>query len=166
MVCQITTLSADDWEEVRAIYEEGIDTGQATFETTVPSWPEWDAAKRPNCRLVARRGTQVIGWAALNAVSRREAYAGVAEAAIYVAESERGQGAGRLLLEALIAEAEEAGIWTLQAAVFPENAASTGLFKACGFRTVGTRERIAKHHGVWRDTLLLERRSHVVEGKR
>ena len=152
----------DDWQAVRAIYREGMETNQATFETTVPSWAEWDAAKRPDCRFVARRGKQVIGWAALNAVSRRAVYDGVAEVGIYVTELERGQGVGRMLLEALIKAAERAGLWTLQASVFPENKASIGLFKACGFRAVGYRRLIARHHGVWRDTLLLERRSDVV----
>ena len=155
-------MSADDWEAVRGIYQEGIDTGQATFETAVPSWSEWDQVRLPVCRLVARRGKHVIGWAALSPVSGRAAYSGVAEAAIYVSEEERGRGVGRRLLETLIEAAEEAGIWTLQAAVFPENEASIGLFESCGFRTVGYRERIAKHHGVWRDTIILERRSDVV----
>jgi phosphinothricin acetyltransferase len=150
---------ADDWEDVRAIYQEGIDTGQATFETSVPSWTEWDEARRANCRFVARRENQVVGWAALSPVSRREVYAGVAEVAVYVSKKEYGKGIGKCLLEALIAAAEEAGIWTLQASLFPENVASSRLFKSCGFRTVGIRERIAQHHGVWRDTVLLERRS-------
>lgn len=160
----IRAMSPDDWQTVRAIYQEGIETKQATFETSVPSWSEWDAARRPDCRLVACRGKGVVGWAALNTVSRRKVYAGVAEVGIYVAEQERGRGVGRGLLMALIEEAEEAGIWTLQAAIFPENEASNGLFQGCGFRTVGRRERIARQDGVWRDTLLLERRSDVVGG--
>ena len=155
-------MSPDDWQAVRAIYREGMETKQATFETTVPSWAEWDAAKRPDCRLVARRGNRVIGWAALNAVSRRAVYTGVAEVGIYVTEQERGQGVGRMLLEALIKASEQEGIWTLQASVFPENKASIGLFQTYGFRAVGYRRRIARHHGAWRDTLLLERRSDVV----
>jgi L-amino acid N-acyltransferase YncA len=158
----ISPMSAEDWPAVRAIYQEGIATEQATFETSVPSWSEWDAARRPDCRLVMRRNNEVLGWAALNAVSRRAVYAGVAEVGIYVTEKERGRGVGRSLLSTLIETAEEAGIWTLQASIFPENEASVGLFHACGFRTVGRRERIAKQHGLWRDTLLLERRSEVV----
>ncbi len=158
-------MSPEDWQAVRAIYQEGIKTKQATFETSAPSWPEWDAARRPDCRLVARRSNEVIGWAALNAVSRRAVYVGVAEAGIYVTARERGRGVGRMLLNQLIKTSEEAGIWTLQASIFPENEASVGLFHACGFRTVGRRERIARHYGLWRDTLLLERRSRVVGGK-
>ena len=149
----------DDWPAVRAIYHEGIETKQATFETAVPSWTEWDTAKRPDCRLVARNKDRVVGWAALSPVSRRSVYSGVAEVAIYITEEERGQGMGRLLLEALIEASEQAGIWTLQASVFPENQESMGLFEVCGFRDVGHRERIAKHEGQWRNTILLERRS-------
>jgi L-amino acid N-acyltransferase YncA len=124
-----------------------------------PEWPEWDAAHRDDCRLVARRTGQVVGWAALSPVSRRCVYGGVAEVSVYVAESARGQGIGRALLSALIDASEAAGIWTLQAGIFPENEASVRLHKSCGFRVVGRRERIGQLHGVWRDTLLLERRS-------
>lgn len=152
----------EDWPAVRAIYQQGIETKQATFETAVPTWAQWDAARRSDCRLVARRGERVVGWAALNPVSRRVVYAGVAEAGIYVSEDSRSQGVGRLLLEALIERSEQAGIWMLQASVFPENEASLRLFQGMGFRTVGTRERIAKQEGRWRDTMLLERRSDVV----
>jgi phosphinothricin acetyltransferase len=152
----------EDWPAVRAIYQEGIETKEATFETAVPTWAEWDTARRPDCRLVARQGDKVVGWAALNPVSGRVVYAGVAEAGIYVSEDYRGQGVGRLLLKALIDRSEEAGIWTLQASVFPENEASIRLFQALGFRTVGTRERIARQDTRWRDTILLERRSDVV----
>ncbi len=158
----ISPMSPKDWGAVRAIYQEGIETRQATFEETAPTWPIWDAAKRADCRLVAHRGDQLIGWAALDAVSRRAVYAGVAEVSIYVAQEERGHGVGCALLEALIETAEQAGIWTLQASVFPENKASRGLFKACGFRTVGYRKRIGKHYGTWRNTLLLEWRSSTV----
>ena len=152
----------EDWPAVRGIYQEGIETKQATFETSVPSWPEWDAARRPDCRLVARERDRVIGWAALNPVSRRAVYGGVAEVGIYVTEDARGQGVGRTLLKVLIAASEEAGIWTLQASVFPENEASIGLLQGGGFRSVGYRERIARHGDLWRDTILLERRSAVV----
>jgi L-amino acid N-acyltransferase YncA len=149
----------EDWPAVRNIYQEGINTKQATFETIVPSWSEWDAARRADCRLVARLGNQVIGWAAVNPVSGRAVYAGVAEVGIYIKVEKRGQGVGRLLLESLIKAAEEVGIWTLQASVFPENNASIHLFKSCDFRQVGYRERIAIHEGRWRNTLLFERRS-------
>jgi phosphinothricin acetyltransferase len=149
-----------DWHRVREIYAQGIATNQATFETTVPEWPEWDAKYLPAPRLVAR-GADVIGWAALSRVSSREVYRGVCEVSIYVAAEARGQGAGRALLEELITQSEAAGIWTLQASVFPENEASVTLHLRHGFRLVGRRERIAKHHGKWRDTVILERRSNL-----
>lgn len=148
-----------DWPAVRAIYQEGIATGQATFETAAPEWEVWDAGHRPDCRLVARQGEQVIGWAALSPVSRRAVYRGVAEVSIYVAEAARGRGVGRALLAALIEASEAAGVWTLQASVFSENEASVALHLSWGFRVVDRRERIGLHHGVWRDTLMLERRS-------
>ncbi len=148
-----------DWPAVRAIYEEGLATGQASFETVAPDWEAWDANHRPDGRLVARQGEQVIGWAALSPVSRRPVYRGVAEVSVYVAAAARARGAGRALLVALIEASEAAGVWTLQASIFPENEASVALHRACGFRVVGRRERVAQHHGLWRDTLLLERRS-------
>ena len=147
---------------MRAIYQEGIATGQATFEQGVPAWDGWDKARLPCCRLVARRDAMVLGWAALSPVSTRAVYAGVAEVSVYVGERHRGQGIGRLLLEALVGAAEAAGLWTLQAGIFPENAASVALHQACGFRVVGRRERLGQLQGVWRDVLLLERRSAVV----
>jgi L-amino acid N-acyltransferase YncA len=156
---RITPLTPDDWPAVRAIYEEGIATGQATFETEVPDWPVWDAARLASCRLAARRGTELVGWATLGPVSSRPVYGGVAEVSVYVAAAARGQGVGRALLLALVEASEAAGLWTLQASIFPENAASLALHRACGFRVVGRREHIAQHHGLWRDTLLLERRS-------
>jgi L-amino acid N-acyltransferase YncA len=152
----MTTAHAVD---VLAIYEEGIAGRQATFETRTPSWQEWDAAHLAACRLVAREGEAVLGWAALSPVSRRRCYEGVAEASVYVRGSARGRGVGRVLLEALIAAAEERGIWTLQGSTFAENAASLRLQQRCGFRIVGRRERIARLDGSWRDTLLSERRS-------
>jgi L-amino acid N-acyltransferase YncA len=151
-------MTADDWPAVRAIYEEGIATGHGTFETVAPTWAEWDAARLPHSRLVAR-GEAVLGWAALSAVSKRACYAGVAEVGIYVAASARGRGVGRALLEALIESAESNGIWTLQGATIAENAASLALQEKCGFRVIGRRERIAKLSGAWRDTILTERRS-------
>lgn len=158
----IEPMAAGDWPVVRAIYLEGIATGEATFETEAPSWEEWDAAHLSFGRLVARRGGDVIGWAALSPVSQRKVYAGVAEVSVYVAVHSRGKGVGRALLDRLIQESEQNGIWTLQAAVFKENAATLALHKRCGFGEVGRRERISKLNGSWRDTLLLERRSKTV----
>jgi L-amino acid N-acyltransferase YncA len=154
----IRRLREEDWPTVKAIYEEGIRTGSATFETEVPSWDEW-AAAHPKHRLVAERDEVVVGWAALSPVSRRPCYAGVAENSVYVTDRARGQGVGRELLSRLIRDAEADGIWTIQTSIFPENEASLALHHRCGFRTVGTRERIAQLNGVWRDTLLMERRS-------
>ena len=137
-------------------------TGDATFEAAVPGWEEWDEHHLRPGRLVARKEGQVVGWAALSPVSGRCIYSGVAEVSVYVTAAARGQGVGKSLLQALIEESERAGIWTLQAGIFPENTASIALHIACGFREVGTRERIGLLHGVWRDVLLMERRSHVV----
>ena len=148
-----------DWAAVRTIYAEGIATRQATFEVEAPSWEVWDAAHLPFARLVARKGEIVVGWAALSAVSRRQVYAGVAEVSVYVAQDLRGTGLGRQLLEALIIQSEQHGIWSLQAVMFPENAGSVAIHLRCGFREVGRRERIGKLDEVWRDTMLLERRS-------
>ena len=150
-----------DWEAVRKIYEEGIATGNATVETGAPPWERWDSDHRPDCRLVAKDGEKVIGWAALSPVSSREAYSGVAEVSIYIAENFRSTGVGKTLLGSLIATSESAGVWTLQASILVENEASVALHSACGFRTVGARERIGRLHGRWRDTLLMERRSNV-----
>jgi phosphinothricin acetyltransferase len=159
---QIQPLDPQDWETVRAIYLAGIATGDATFETAAPTWDEWDRAHLPGPRLVAVDAYAVVGWAALSSVSARAVYAGVAEVSVYVATSRSGQGIGRALLETLVRESEQNGIWTLQASVFPENSASISLHKSCGFREVGTRERVGKMKGVWRDTILLERRSKTV----
>ena len=155
-------LLPEHWPEVRAIYEEGLAGGHATFETMSPEWPEWDAAHLRHSRLVARDGETVVGWAALSPVSPRAVYAGVAEVSVYVLGRARGRGIGRRLLEELIVASEAAGIWTLQASIFPENEASVRLHEACGFRFLGRRERIARHHGTWRDTVLYERRSRSV----
>ena len=164
MEIQLRKLEPSDWAAVRAIYLEGIATGQATFETEAPDWAEWDATHLPVARISALRpaSAHVIGWAALGHVSARKAYAGVAEVSVYVAAKFAGQGVGRRLLERLIEESEQNDIWMLQSSIFPENAASLRLHEACGFRTVGRRERISKLNGVWRDTLILERRSRVV----
>lgn len=158
----ISKMRPGDWEDVRTIYAEGIATGQATFETETPSWEAWDASHLPCGRLVARQGETIVGWAAFSPVSSRKAYAGVAEVSVYVAQSQRGQGFGRQLLEALILDSEAHGIWSLQAVMFPENAGSVALHRRCGFREVGRREQIGKLNGVWRDTLLLERRSQLI----
>lgn len=152
-------LLAEDWPAVRTIYEEGIRTGDATFETEAPDWDGWDAAHLGAPRLVAVAGGEVVGWAALAPYSDRCAYGGVAEDSVYVSDAARGQGVGRALLEELLRGAEEAGIWTVQAGVFPENVASIELHKRCGFRVVGTRERLGRLNGVWRDVVLMERRS-------
>ena len=158
----INAMQPDDWLLVRAIYLEGIATGKATFETEAPSWEEWNASHLVLARLVARDEDRLIGWAALSEVSRRQVYSGVAEVSVYVARDNRRQGVGRALLERLITESEQNGIWTLQASVFPENVATIALHRACGFREVGRRERISKLNGSWRDTILLERRSKSV----
>ena len=158
----IEAMTAADWPAVRTIYEEGLATGLGSFEVAAPAWEDWDAARLPHSRLVVRDGGAVIAWAALSPVSKRACYAGVAEIGIYVAAAARGRGVGKQLLQALIASAEAHGIWMLQGATFPENAASIGVQQSCGFRVVGRRERIAKRDGVWRDTVLLERRSPVV----
>ncbi len=155
----IDRMRSSDWDDARAIYLQGIAAGQSTFETEAPSWESWDANHLAFARLVVRDDERVIGWAALNPVSARRAYAGVAETSVYVAFDKHGVGVGRQLLEALISESERHGIWTLQAVMFVENQTSIALHRACGFRAVGRRERISKLNGVWRDTILLERRS-------
>ena len=155
---RVEAMTAEDWPAVRAIYEEGIATGMGTFETAAPTWDEWNAARLPHSRLVARSAS-ILGWAALSPVSRRSCYAGVAEFAVYVTESARGRGVGRTLVDALILSSEAHGIWTLQGVTIAENAASIALQLRCGFRIVGRRERIAQRDGVWRDTILTERRS-------
>ena len=151
-----------DWPAVRAIYEDGIATGHATFETETPGWEVWDKVHRPDCRIVARAGGRIVGWAALSPVSDRYVYDGVAEVSVYVAAAARGHGIGKALLSALVEASEGAGIWTLQAGIFPENVASIAVHKACGFRRVGVRERLGQMDGVWRDVILMERRSPVV----
>jgi phosphinothricin acetyltransferase len=152
----------DDWEQVRAVYLDGLATGDASFETDAPAWPQWDASRLPTCRLAARGDGGLVGWAALSPVSGRCVYAGVAEVSVYVATAWRGRGVGRALLAGLVRASEEAGIWTLQAGIFPENAVSIALHRRLGFREVGRRERIGKRNGVWRDVVLMERRSRVV----
>ena len=153
----------DDADQVLAIYADGIATGNATFQTDVPSWEEWDANHLGAPRLVARTADgRVLGWCALSPISRRPVYAGVAEVSVYVSAAARGRGVGRALLQATVQASEDAGLWTLQAGIFSENAASIALHAACGFRIVGTRERMGRHLDRWRDVTLMERRSRVV----
>lgn len=159
---EIRELRTEDWEAVRQIYAEGISTGNATLETRAPSWEEWDRAHAPVPRLVAWLGADLVGWAALSAVSSRAVYRGVAEVSIYVAAHARGRGVGRVLFGAMIPASEHLGYWTLQASVLAENTASLRLHQQVGFREVGRRERIGQRDGVWRDTIILERRSSVV----
>lgn len=154
----IESMQPSDWSAVQAIYAQGIATRNATFETNVPEWETWDRAHLAAPRLVARRDSQVLGFVALTPISARKVYAGVADLSIYIAESGRGQGIGKRLLLAMISESEQAGIWTIQTSIFPENVASIGLHTSCGFRVVGQREKIAQLDGIWRDTVLLERR--------
>jgi L-amino acid N-acyltransferase YncA len=153
---ELRALLPDDWSAVADIYWDGMRSGLATFETEVPSWKDWDAAHLPGHRLVAELEGEVVGWSALSQVSTRRCYAGVVENSVYVPEHVRGRGIGRVLLEELIAGARRAGIWTIQTSIFPENRASLALHERCGFRIVGTRERIAKRDGIWRDTVFLE----------
>jgi L-amino acid N-acyltransferase YncA len=160
--CAIDALRPEDWEQVRAIYVEGIATGHATFETSAPPWEKWDSDHLARARLVARDGPAILGWAALSPVSGRCVYAGVAEVSVYVAAAARSRGVGRALLHGLIRASEEEGIWTLQAGVFPENVSSLALHRRCGFREVGRRERLGMLGDTWRDVILLERRSRTV----
>ena len=158
----ITGLRSGHWPEVAHIYGEGIETGNATFETDVPSWERWDASHLPDHRLVATRDGIVVGWAAVVPVSDRCVYGGVVENSVYVARAARGMGVGQKLLEALIDSTETAGIWTIQTGIFPENDASIRLHERVGFEIVGRRKRLGKLRGNWRDVLLLERRSDIV----
>jgi L-amino acid N-acyltransferase YncA len=158
----IKAMRRDDWPVIRQIYSEGIATGNATFETVVPEWAKWDAGHLQDCRLVAQDSQRILGWAALSAVSSRCVYSGVAEVSVYVASAARGRGVGKILLHSLVEESERRGIWTLQAGIFPENVRSIALHKSCGFREVGRRERLGQLAGLWRDVLLLERRSSSV----
>jgi L-amino acid N-acyltransferase YncA len=157
----ITAMRPEDWPAVADVYAEGIRTGNATFETEVPSWEVFDDRHLPEHRLVARDGGEVLGWAALSRASIREVYQGVAECSVYVAEAARGRGVGEALLEALEEGADAGGIWTLEAVVFPENEASVAMLESCGFRIVGRRERLGKLGDEWRDVLLLERRGPI-----
>jgi phosphinothricin acetyltransferase len=158
----IEPLVKEHWDQVRSIYLEGIATGHATFQQSAPDWNEWDEGHLKACRMVARDGNEILGWAALSPVSRRPVYAGVAEVSIYIAETARGKRIGSRLLTSLVASSEAAGIWTLQAGIFPENLASIELHKRAGFREVGRREKLGCLRGQWRDVVLMERRSSVI----
>ncbi|MER7539439.1 N-acetyltransferase family protein [Streptomyces sp. NPDC097704] len=160
----VVPLGAEHADAVVAIYQAGVDEGNATFETAAPSWERFDAAKLPEHRFAAVDGTgRVLGWVAVGRVSERSAYAGVVEHSVYVHPDARGRGVASALLDALVASTEAAGIWTIQAGIFPENATSLAVHARAGFRVVGTRERIARHHGVWRDRVFVERRSPHVD---
>jgi len=159
----IRPMTEGDWPAVAEIYRQGIATGDATFETTVPTWEVWDAAHHPAARLVREGPAGVDGFAAVSPVSRRSVYAGVAEVMVYVADDARGRGVGTLLLRALVEATEAAGIWTLNASIFPENGASIAIHEKAGFRVVGVRERLGRFRdGRWRDVVFMERRSGVV----
>lgn len=151
-------MTPEDWPAVEAIYAQGIATRLATFEISTPSWDDFDRGRLRDHRFVATEDGSVVGWAALSPTSSRDCYRGVVEHSVYVGEDARGRGIGRVLMDALIESADQAGIWTIQTSIFPENAASVALHESLGFRVVGRRERIAQLGGVWRDTLLLERR--------
>ncbi|WP_442791639.1 GNAT family N-acetyltransferase [Micromonospora sp. NBC_01813] len=161
---RIRAMAADDAAEVLGIYQAGLDTGLASFETTAPAWAAFDAGRLPQHRWVATDDDgAVLGWAAVSPVSARPVYAGVVEHSVYVSPAARGRRVGTRLLDALISSTEAAGIWTVQAGIFPENSASLALHARAGFRTVGTRQRIGRRDGRWRDVVLLERRSPVVD---
>jgi len=151
-----------DWEAVKRIYEEGIATGNATFQQQAPDWKEWDSSHLQHSRIIAKENDAIAGWAALTAVSGRCVYAGVAEVSVYVSENARGKGLGKKLLQSLVEESEANNIWTLQAGIFPENISSIKIHEDCGFHILGTREKIGQMNGTWRDTILMERRSKII----
>lgn len=162
MPMTMRAMTADDWPAVRSIYEAGIASGDATFERVAPGWEEWDGYRRPDCRIVAVEADEIVGFACVSPTSKRDVYRGVCEVMVYVADGRRGEGIGGALMEELVRVTEAAGIWTLQASIFPENEASIAAHLRVGFREVGRRERIGCFHdGRWRDTVLLERRSEV-----
>ena len=158
---EIKQITEQDYPEIATIYLSGIATGNATFQTDAPTWKDWDAGHLQTCRIAAYEGRQMLGWAALTPVSSRCVYAGVAEVSVYVDEQQRGKGVGKILLNELIKESEAVGLWTLQAGIFPENTSSIKLHEQCGFRVIGYREKIGSMKGVWRDNMILERRSNV-----
>lgn len=159
---EIRKLIAEDWQEVKLIYQKGIDTGNATFQTSAPSWEDWNISHLTSCRIVAENDGHIIGWAALTPVSSRCVYAGVAEVSVYVDPEHSGKGIGLILLNELVKQSEAEGIWTLQAGIFPENTASLRIHEKAGFRILGIREKIGKQNGIWRNTAFLERRSQLI----
>ena len=159
---EITTMSSSDWNAVAAIYKEGIETGYATFEKEIPSWEKWNSTHEKTCRLVGKIDNLIVGWAALSPVSSRCVYGGVAEVSIYISKSHRVKNIGNTLLKELILESEKNGFWTLQSGVFRENIGSIKLHENNGFRQIGYRERVGKLDGVWKDNILLERRSKII----
>jgi L-amino acid N-acyltransferase YncA len=159
---EIRKLTPEDWQQLELIYQKGIDTGNATFQTNTPSWEYWDNSHLKSCRIVVENDRHIIGWAALTPVSSRCVYAGVGEVSVYVDPAHSGKGIGLILLNELVKQSEAEGIWTLQAGIFPENTASLRIHEKAGFRILGIREKIAKQNGIWRDTALLERRSPLI----
>ena len=159
---ELVELKEVHYNAVKAIYMEGIATGNATFQSEAPAWEEWDKAHLPHSRLIAQHNGNIMGWAALSGVSKRDVYAGLAEVSVYVGKDHRGKGLGDILLKELIISSEKNNIWTLQAGIFPENKASLQLHEKNDFRLVGTREKIGKMGNLWRDTVLLERRSKII----
>ena len=158
----IKNIEQQNFYLVADIYKQGIETGVATFQNDIPDWESWDKNHLPNCRIAAYAGNEMGGWAALTAVSSRCVYAGVGEVSVYVATDFRGKGVGEFLLNQLIKESEEAGLWTLQSGIFQENIRSIKLHLKCGFRLIGFREKVGKKDGVWKDNIIMERRSKVV----
>jgi len=156
---ELSSITRDNYTEVVRIYEEGIATGIATFETSAPSWEAWDQAHHSFGRIIVKKDSDYLGWGALSPTSKRHVYRGVAEVSIYVAADSRGKGIGTLLLQSLIKESEENGIWTLQSGIFRDNLSSIAMHEQCGFRVIGYKERIGNLNGVWLDNILMERRS-------
>ena len=159
---EIIPLRKDHFPEIAEIYCQGLETGNATFETTVPTWEDWDKGKLKHSRLVATLDNTVVGWAALSAVSDRCVYGGVAEVSIYISNNHQGKGIGKALMQKLIEESEGNDIWTLQSGMFPENEATVALHKSAGFRMIGHREKVGKLGNTWRDTIMMERRSKTI----
>lgn len=158
----VIKMQASDWQQVKKIFEEGIQTGDATFQTSVSEWTDWNKSHLEHSRIIAKEDGHLVGWAALTPVSSRCIYAGVAEVSVYISAGARGKGIGKQLLQTLVEESEANNLWTLQAGIFPENIPSIRIHEYCGFKLVGVRQKIGKMNGVWRDTLLLERRSSKV----
>jgi phosphinothricin acetyltransferase len=159
---KLRAMTPNDWSEVARIYEEGLETGNATFQQEVPTWEEWNSGHVKSCRIAAFINETMAGWAALSAVSSRAVYAGVAEVSVYIGKDFRGMRIGDQLMKNLVDESEKEGFWTLQSSIFPENEASVKLHEKYGFRTMGYRERVGKMNGIWRDTVIMERRSKVI----